>query len=440
MKTSLVLAFLLALSTSSVAVQPEPGGPEPGGPEPGEEGGPGLAIRAAKVLTCAWEGRQVFDRGVVLVRDGRIEEVGGPDLSIPAGYEILDVGDRWLMPGMIDLHSHQAGPHFYSENNLNEAVYLTNPGLRASCAVRPGVAAMQRGLAGGVTTVLYIPGSATNIGGQGVLLKTAHGTYEENLVRDPGSLKLAQFGNPEAWTIGVRMTFEHWNTRSELRRGIGYARRWKRFEEEGGERPEFDMELEVFRDLLAGDIAVSTHTQVYQVVLMTITMVAEELGLPVFFDHSTVGGWLAGEKAHEAGIPAICGPRQIDTVFRGFIEAARNRHEGVRGVAAGYQERGHDMVGFNTDSPGIPQQELSVQAAMAVRYGFDDTSLESVRGLTIVPARAAKLDHRLGSLEPGKDADLLVVTGHPADPRSWVERAIVDGRMVYDVERDGRRF
>ena len=410
---------------------------------PGDASGDaGLAFTASKILTCAWEGPQVFDRGVLLVRDGKIEAVGAADeVEIPAGYEVVDVGDDWLAPGIVEMHCHEAGVSLFSRvNDLNDTVYLANPGVRASAAVEPGNHSMKMALAGGVTSLLYIPGSGSNIGGQGITLKSGFDTYAENLIRDPGSMKLAQWGNPESWGPGVGMTFENWNTRHVLKRGIAYAKRWQAFENGEGPEPERNIELDVFRDLLAGEIAIATHTQIYQVVLMTLTMIARDLELPVFLDHSTIGGWLTGDMAQELGVQAICGPRSVDTTARGLINWARNGHEGFRGVAAGYQERGHTEVGFNTDSPIIPQEELPLQGAMGVRYGFDDSGMQMLRGLTIVPARAARIDDRVGSLEVGKDADVLVVTGHPADPRTTVRAVYVDGERVYDAERDGRRW
>ena len=409
--------------------------------EPGADG-PGLAIRAAKILTCAWEGEQVVDRGVLLVRHGKVEAIGRDgELEIPEGYEVVDVGERWLAPGMVEMHCHEAGVSLYTfVNDLNDTVYLANPGMRAAAAVEPGNHSMKMALAGGVTSVLYIPGSGSNIGGQGITTKSGHEEYEKNLIRSPGSMKLAQFGNPESWGPGVRMTFEQWNTRSTMRRGIAYAKRWIAHENGEGPEPERNISLDVFRDLVAGNIAISTHTQIYQVVLMTLTMVHDELGLPVFLDHSTIGGWLAGDLAEERGIPAICGPRSVDTTSRGFMNWSKNKHEGIRGVAAGYQERGHTQVGFNTDSPVIPQEELSLNGAMGARYGFDDSEMQMLRGLTIVPARAARIDHKVGSLEPGKDADVLVVDGHPGDPRTHMSIVFVDGERVYDAERDGRRW
>ena len=408
-------------------------------PGAGEPGGPGLAITCAKALVCPPDptAEQVVNNALILVRDGKIESVSrARGVEIPEGYEHVDVGDNWVMPGLVELHCHVGGTF-----SINDMVYLTNPGLRASVDYIPANDALERAVAGGVTTVLYIPGSGTNIGGQGLLAKTGLDKYEEALIRDPGSMKLAQWGNPESWGPRVAMTFEHWNTRNTLRRGVAYGNAWKAFEEGNGPEPERDIQFDVFRHLVKRETTISTHTQLYQVVLMTLTMVHDEFGLPVFLDHSTIGGWRTGAMAQERGVNAICGPRSVDPPLpRGMMYWARNKHEGFRGVAAGYQQLGHQNVGFNTDSPVIPQETLQLQSAMGVRYGFDDSSMEAVRGLTIVPAMTAFIDDQVGCLLPGRDADLVVITGHIADPRSSVERVWVEGESVYDVEEDRRRW
>ncbi len=424
------------LLTSSIAAHSGPA------TEAGAAGGPALAIHASKILVCSWDGVQVVDDGIVVVQDGKIQQVGGAsEVAVPSDSEVMDVGERWLTPGLVELHCHEAGESLFSfVNDLNDLIYLANPEMRASASVEPGNHSLKMAVAGGVTTVLYIPGSGSNIGGQGVLLKTPFDTFEEKVVRNPGSMKLAQWGNPEAWAMGVGMAFEQWNTRHTIRRGIGYAKRWEAFEKGEGPEPQRSLMFDVFRDLRKGEIAISTHTQIYQVVLMTLTMIHGEFGLPVFLDHSEIGGWLTAPLASEMGVPAIVGPRSVDTPSRGFIGWARNRHEGFRGLAAGWQELGHTLVGFNTDSPVVPEEELQLQAAMGARYGFKDDELQVLRGLTIIPARTARIDHRVGSLEPGKDADILVVDGHPADPRTTVEIVFVNGRRVYDAKRDTRRW
>jgi imidazolonepropionase-like amidohydrolase len=393
----------------------------------------GLAIAAAKIVTCADEGPAVVNHGVLVVgSDGRIEAVGREsEVEVPAGYERVDVGDRWLAPGMIDLHCHVAGRSLFEVNDLNDGVFLANPGLRASAAVVPGIGSLDRGVAGGVTSVLYIPGSATNIGGQGVLLKTGFDRFDDMLIRNPGSMKLAQAGNPERWMIRPGRSFMNWNTRFTIRRGLVAADKQLSGDPLDGIEHS-NPQWEVFESLLTKETQVSAHTQVYQVVLNTIMIIKRELGVDVYIDHGTIGGWKTGGIAAENGVPAICGPRAIDTISRGFQRVTRATVPGFRGVAAGYQELGHPNVGFNTDSPIVPQEELSLQAAVGARYGFRDESLQTVRGLTIVPAKAAGIDHRVGSLEVGKDADILVVTGHPVDPRTAIERVWIEGREVYN--------
>ncbi|MEM7517509.1 MAG: amidohydrolase family protein, partial [Planctomycetota bacterium] len=142
--------------------------------------------------------------------------------------------------------------------------------------------------------------------------------------------------------------------------------------------------------------------------------------------------------AHEAGVPAILGPRGIDVPTASFIRWTGSNPERIQGVAAGYQQMGHKLIGFNTDAPVLPQEELSVQSAMGVRYGLDTSNLEHLRGLTIVPALVSGISDRVGSIEAGKDADLLIVNGDPADPRTAIDQVWIQGRLAYDAIGDLR--
>ncbi|MBL8863700.1 MAG: amidohydrolase family protein [Planctomycetes bacterium] len=401
-------------------------------PRAGEVGGPGLAVLAAKAVGCGPGGHDVVDRPVVLVRDGKIESLGpAREVAIPAGYEVVDHGRRWLAPGFVDLHCHIAGGPG-GLGDINDAVFLTNPELRAKATVVPRNPLLQRAVAGGVTSVLYIPGSATNMGGQGVLLKTGLAKYEEMVIRDPGSLKLAQAGNPERWTVGVGRSFMNWNTRNTFQRGVRHGRAVAEAEQRGEPAPS-SHQWEVFPPLVKKETQISTHTQRYQVVLATLTMVRQELGLDVYIDHGEWYGSKLAAFANELGVDAILGPRAVD-----LPSPILDTDGKILGIAAEYQRNGHTRIGFNTDSPVLPQEELSVQAAVGVRYGFDDARLDSIRGLTIVPATTAGIAHRVGSLAPGKDADLLVTTGDPVDPRSAVEAVWIEGQRVYDAEADRR--
>ena len=407
------------------------------GPGAGAWAQDGIALRASKVVTCALDaqGRAlpegVVNRGVVLVREGRIERVLSSTEEVPAGYELIEHDDLWIVPGMIDLHTHVAGSF-----DINDTVYQANPGLRVNVAVVPDNRSLQRAVAAGVTTHLFIPGSGSNIGGQGVLIKTAPRSYEEMVIRDPGSLKVAQADNPKRWGYRMNRIFLNWTIREAFQRGADYALAWQAFEEGTGPEPERDIQFDVFRELFAGRTQISAHTQVHQVVLASIKIMADEFGLDLYIDHGTFDGYLATDEALEHDVAGIIGPRVVNNQNKG---RGIDTDGAIVGVAAEYQRRGMVKIGFNTDAPVAPAEELPLQAAMGVRYGFDDSNLQALLGLTIVPAQVAGIDHRVGSLEPGKDADFVILTGHPADPRSSVERVYVEGELVYSAE-EGRLF
>ena len=402
----------------------------------GELGGPGRAVKTRKALTVPLEGQQYFDNAVLLVKDGKIVGVGpAATTPIPSDFEVLDVGDKWIMPGMIDLHTHIGGTF-----DINDMVYLTNPGLRVSTSVVPHNDALKVDVASGVTSVLFIPGSGVNVSGQGVLIKTGLDHYEDAQIRNPGSMKLAQAGNPEGWTVGVGRSFMNWNTREMFLRGQLYAQQWDAYEKGHGPKPERNFDLDIFRELFSGRTQISTHTQIFQVVMSTLLMVKKQFGLDVYIDHGEMAGYKLAGLAKDIGVNAIIGPRNVEVPTRQFINWTGSNPEGILGIAAEYQKRGMQMIGFNTDAPVIPAEELFLQAGMAVRYGFDATNLETVRGLTIIPAKTAGIANRVGSLEAGKDADFVIRSGDPADPRSWVDVVFIDGKRVYDTAKDKRLF
>ena len=390
-----------------------------------------FAIRASKALVCELDGRQAIDQAILLVRDGRIEAIEREqDFQLPAGVEVFDVGSSWIMPGMIDLHSHVGGGR-----GINDMVLQVNSGLRASATAISGNARLLRPLAAGITTILYIPGSGTNIGGQGVLLKTHAGPYEKIVVRDPGSLKIAQGDNPKRWGYGMNRALMNHHIRYSLRQGKAYAERWEAFEAGAGPEPERRIHLDVYRDLHKEEIAISTHTQYYQVVLATLRILRMEFGFPTFIDHGSFDSWRLGGVAQEIGVPAILGPREVmwPTAPSRFPVDGR-----AEGSAWGFQQMGVELIGFNTDAPVIPQEELPLQSAMGVRYGFDNSDMAAVRGLTIVPAIVCGAGEAIGSLEVGKQADIVVLTGDPSDPRTTVQFVWVEGDLAYETPEGAR--
>ncbi len=398
---------------------------------PGTLGGPGLALLADKALCAELDGRQVIDHAVLLVKDGVIEAVFEQgNLDIPATYVIHDCGANWIVPGFVDLHTHVSG------SGINDTVYQINSGLRVAPTAVPGNPRLSVALAAGVTTVLYIPGSGSNMGGQGILMKTGFEDYERALVRDPGSLKIAQGDNPTRWGYGMGRLMMNFHLRRVIEQGLVYAKAWRAFEEGQGPEPEREVRLDIFRDLFERKTQISTHTQYYQLVMMSILMLKRDYGFDTYIDHGSFDSYLNTELAIKHDVPAILGPREVM-----WPRPPRYATGGqVHGSAWGFQQRGHKLIGFNTDAPVVPLHELPLQAAMGVHYGMDNDSMQAVRGLTIVPATVAGLAERVGSLEPGKDADLVIMSGDPADPRVSIEQVYLEGEKVYDTSTQTRRW
>lgn len=389
--------------------------------DPSPDLGPVQAVRACKLFLASGEG--VINNGYLAWQDGAITAVGrAGEVGEVVVQAAEDLGDLWIVPGLLEPHCHVAG----SLRDLNDMVWLANPELRTLEVVEPGNPMLKDALAGGVTTALLIPGSGTNMGGWGTLLKTSGDTTESMVVRSPGSLKIAQAGNPERWGFRVGRAMMNWNTRHVLERGLGWARDWK------AGKAEFQPMMADFVGLLERKIPPSVHTQIYQVVLMTITMQARDLGLASFIDHGTFDGFKTGSLAAQYGVPVMNGPRQF------WFDRSRAK---IFGTTAEWSKSVPDglILGYNTDSPGIPQEELTYQAAMGVRLGHDDPAA-ALEGITSKAAQAMLVSEVSGSLRPGMDADFVAWSGFPLDPRSHVLRAWVRGELVYDAARDGRRF
>ncbi len=434
------------LAQSEAGTQPEPVelflGHEPDeyqvttfGPE--QIDSPARAWKAARVLPVS--GPPIED-GVVLTRDSKIVAVGrAAEIAIPAGFEVVDLGDAWCVPGLVDLHCHIAS----ASSDINDTVFQANPEMRTLDLVTMDHPNLRLALAGGVTTVMYIPGSGGNVGGFGTLTKTWGRNPNEALLRFPGCVKIAQGNNPtrRAGDLGATHIGMNANLRFALERGRDYHLAWEAWEQGKGPKPERNHGLEYMRGLFRYEYPVCSHSQYFQVSGVTLSMLRDEFDLWLVIVHGTFDAFRHVDGAVARGVPICNGPRQYwvdpeDGRFWGIAEAWRSG--GDVGWFDPQQGLGDDAIGINTDSPVVAQEELSLQAAMAVRLGLPERV--ALRGITINPARFVRIAHRVGSIEVGKDADLAFFSGDPLDPRSHVAATVVNGHLAYRRDHRHPRF
>ena len=387
--------------------------------QPAQESAPARTwlLRAAKVLPVD---APPIERGEVLVVDGRIAAVGR-DLEIPTGARIRDFGPRWIVPGFVELHCHVG----VTGGDINDSVLPHNMDLRTLDLVVQRSPELRWAAESGVTTALIIPGSGSSIGGLGTLVKTAGPSFKARLIRYPGALKIAlhaRGGNParRAGDLGSTRLGLHYMLKVVMAEARDYHLAAKRAERGDGEAPKFNPRLDPLRGLFRGDFPVILHAYGQNDTMSAIRILRWGLDLPIVISHGVYDSYVIKKELAETGVPMNLGPRQYEFDEGAFIGNAEQLY------GAGVP------VSICTDAPVVAQDQLPLQAAMAVRLGLPAEA--ALRGLTIEPARAAFIEKRVGSLTPGKDADLAVYAGDPIDPRHRPSFVMIDGRVVVDIQ------
>jgi len=378
------------------------------------------AIKAGKILTVT---KGTIDHGIILIEGQVIKAIGrAADVNIPKEYKIIDASDKWVMPGMVEIHSHIAG-----EGGLNDMVVPTNPGLRIAEVIAPEAWRIPQAVASGVTTVHTIPGSGTNMAGFGVLYKLQGKTVDEMFVRSLGSMKIAQAYNPErrAGDLGLSRMGMSWILRDILDKGKAYTRAWEAYQKgELKNKPEERPEFENMREAFEGAIPTLIHTASARDVMATARIFHDEYRLKTIVSHATFHGYKVAKEMANRDVHVNVGPRMYDFSY--------SRDNKFYGLAAEYKSAGVKNLSLCTDAPVLPQEDLFFQGSMAVRLGLDEkTALESV---TINPARAIGIDDRVGSIEVGKDADLIIKAGSLFDVTIPVDVVFINGRIAYRKE------
>jgi imidazolonepropionase-like amidohydrolase len=360
-----------------------------------------VVLHVGKVLTMN-AADEIHSPGMVVLEDGKIT-YAGPVEAREGGPDPVLALDTWAVPGFVDLHTHIHSGGF---GDINDMVHAVNPELRAAPAYRPGNGVIEVGRAGGVTTLFGIPGSGTNMGGFGLIYKSrSTGGFQASVVRDPGGLKVAQDSNPQrrnASDVGVTRAGMEWNLRDVADRALGAYRQGRR-----------DPALENLSRVVSGDLPVLIHTAGSEGVVNTARMWKVKYGAVAVID-----------------IPVNHGPRTID-----YYSSREGR---IVGTASEFVDAGVPLFSLNTDSGVIAEEYFFLQGSMSARYGAD--AYQMLRAVTSHPALSFNLAHRVGSLEVGKDADVVLWDGDPLDPRSSVRSVFIDGDLEYDRDRDGQLF
>lgn len=363
--------------------------------------------------------------GTLLVADGRIAELG-PDVRVPDGAKVLDAGGRWLLPGLVDAHTH-LGVHEEGEgwagNDSNEMTDPVMAGVRAIDAVNPDDLGFDDALAGGVTAVNINPGSANPIGGLAVAVHT-HGRYvEEMVLRSPSGLKSALGENPKRIYSDKKQTpSTRLGTALVIRRAFMDAQNYMDKDDDAARDPQ----LEALAMVLRREIPWRQHAHRADDI-GTALRLADEFGYDLVLDHGTEAHLLADVLA-ERGVPVLIGPL---FTTRSKVELRRRSLENPGKLARAGVE-----ISIITDHPVVPINFLIYQAALAVKEGLDPET--ALRAVTINPARVLGLDHRIGSLEAGKDADVVLWSGDPLDVMQRALTVWIGGREVYRYDTETR--
>jgi imidazolonepropionase-like amidohydrolase len=394
-----------------------------------------VAIVGATLLTAGPQG--TLRDATLLIEDGKIRALGA-NVRVPNGATVIDGKGRFVMPGIIDAHSHTA-----IDGNVNECTDALTAEVRMSDVIDARDPNIYRELAGGVTTINVLHGSCNAVGGQSALLKLRWGRSPDELLfaGAPRSIKFALGENPKRSNArvtgaprypGTRMGVEAL-LRAEFVGARAYAREWAEYERRRRATavgtsaplpPRRDLRKEALADVLAGRLLVHAHCYRSDEILMLIRL-AEEFGFKVrTFQHGLEAYKVADEIArHGAGVSTF-----ID--WWGFKMEAYDATPYNPAVLAAHGV----LVSLNSDSDELARR-LYWDAAKAIKYG-DVSEAEALAMITINPARQLGIERSVGSLEPGKDADVAVFSAHPFSPDARVELTFVDGVAYFDRAKD----
>ena len=403
-------------------------------------------ITGATVLTGTGE---KIDNGSVLIVDGKISAVG-PDLEAPEGATTIDAAGKWVTPGIIDIHSHLGvypSPSMESTSDGNEATSPNTAQVWAEHSVWPQDPGFTRALAGGVTSLMILPGSANLFGGRTVVLKNVPSRTVQGM-KFPGApygIKMACGENPkrvygDRGGPGTRMA-NFSGYRTAWINAADYKKKWEKYYEKiekGGddakkaEPPKRDLKLETLAGVLSGDILVNMHCYRGDEMVQVLDM-AEEFGYKLSTFHHGIEAYKVADILAEKG---VCAAVWAD--WWGFkLEA----YDTIRENAAFIHKQPGGCAIIHSDSAtGI--QRLNQEAAKAMadgqRAGVEIEEKEAIAWITSNAAKAMGISEMTGSLEAGKMGDVVIWSGNPFSVYAQAEKVYIDGALMFDRSNNAR--
>lgn len=365
--------------------------------------------------------------GWIRTQGGIIKALGSVPAEPELGEEVLDVKGAGVYPGFIDAHTHlgifEDGLSFEGDDGNEETDPIT-PQLRAIDAINPIDRCFSEALAAGVTTVVTGPGSANPIGGQLAAIKTYGTCIDEMIVKAPVAIKMALGENPKMVYHGKNQApTTRMATASLIREELFKAKRYmddlqRSEDDEDFDAPEFDMKSEALIPALKGEIEVHFHAHRIDDI-DTAIRISKEFHLNYVIIHGTEGHLIAGRLVQE-GTRVLSGPFLCDR--------SKPELKNLTPTSPGILSNAGVLIAIVTDHPVIPLQYLPTCACLAVREGmqFED----ALKAITINPAKICGIDDRVGSIEVGKDADLVVFDTSPLEMASKPNYVIANGKII----------
>lgn len=380
-----------------------------------------LVIKGGKIYTMAQ--KKVIEEGLIFIEKGKIVDIV-ERAEIPKDVEVIDAEGKYIFPGFIDAHCHiglfEEGVGAIGEDG-NEWTDPITPHLRAIDAVNPSDIAFKDALEGGVTAVFTGPGSANVIGGQSAALKTYGRVVDEMIIKSPAGLKIAFGENPKrVYGEQKKSPATRMATAALLRETLYKARNYKQKKEKTkeGEVFEIDIKMEILCEVLEKKLPLRAHAHRADDI-MTAIRIAKEFGVDLVIEHCTEGHIIA-DKIAEYGVPAVVGP-SLTSRSKYELKDLTFKTPGIlanKGV----------KVAIMTDHPVIPIKYLPLLAALAVKEGMREE--DALLAITKNAAEIIGISDKVGSLEKGKDADIVIWDRFPFDLMAKPMMVLINGEVV----------